>query len=308
MSRWTTSQTKELVRLWPTHGSKDIAIVLGKSDDAIRNRARYLKLVRKFGGVLWTEKQTETLVRLWLSRTSSNIGAIIGKSASAVKRKANALNLVRKSNAHKPLVWTDERNEALRLAWAIKKNTSGTIALDLGASKTSIQKQASRLGLTAKPQNSKEWPVSNIEKLKSLWPQNISVEKIAIQIGVTKGAVSGMAGRLKLAPKKKSPGLKRTRKPVLKNTGVTRAARATARIVELKQAAEQFNPPSETGVTFAALEPHHCRWPFGDSPNMFFCGHTQIDGFPYCDEHCQIAYETVNQRIARAKERLRVAA
>lgn len=42
-----------------------------------------------------------------------------------------------------------------------------------------------------------------------------------------------------------------------------------------------------TPVTFAELEPHHCRWPFGDvgNPDFRFCGARRALGRPYCEEH-----------------------
>lgn len=41
-----------------------------------------------------------------------------------------------------------------------------------------------------------------------------------------------------------------------------------------------------TPVTFAELEPHHCRWPLGDvgNPDFRFCGSRRALGRPYCEE------------------------
>jgi GcrA cell cycle regulator len=35
-----------------------------------------------------------------------------------------------------------------------------------------------------------------------------------------------------------------------------------------------------------------CRWPFGDpgDDDFHFCGKKNIQGKPYCDEHCAAAY------------------
>jgi hypothetical protein len=40
-------------------------------------------------------------------------------------------------------------------------------------------------------------------------------------------------------------------------------------------------------VTFAQLEPHHCRWPIGDprQSDFRFCGCKRLTGKPYCEEH-----------------------
>lgn len=40
-------------------------------------------------------------------------------------------------------------------------------------------------------------------------------------------------------------------------------------------------------VTFADLQPHHCRWPVGEvnHPEFGFCGEGRIEGKPYCPGH-----------------------
>lgn len=48
---------------------------------------------------------------------------------------------------------------------------------------------------------------------------------------------------------------------------------------------------SHTAVTFEALEPHQCRWPFGDpkQPDFLFCGKRKELVGPYCTEHADMA-------------------
>ena len=47
-------------------------------------------------------------------------------------------------------------------------------------------------------------------------------------------------------------------------------------------------------VTFFDLEPHHCRWPYGDSPDVMFCGNPKEPGCPYCRNHMLQAYTRPN--------------
>jgi GcrA cell cycle regulator len=38
------------------------------------------------------------------------------------------------------------------------------------------------------------------------------------------------------------------------------------------------------------LETGMCRYPTGEGADMKFCGRWQVDGKPYCPEHCEISY------------------
>ena len=48
---------------------------------------------------------------------------------------------------------------------------------------------------------------------------------------------------------------------------------------------------SDTAVTFAELEHHHCRYPMGDprQSDFRFCGCNRLVGKPYCEAHAVIA-------------------
>lgn len=48
------------------------------------------------------------------------------------------------------------------------------------------------------------------------------------------------------------------------------------------------------GVAIVDLEPHHCRWIVTDLPRFgvhLYCGEKQLDGFPYCLCHSNLAYD-----------------
>jgi len=44
-------------------------------------------------------------------------------------------------------------------------------------------------------------------------------------------------------------------------------------------------------LTLLDLEPHHCRWPYSESPNITFCGHSKMIG-SYCLAHFQLSVGT----------------
>ena len=49
--------------------------------------------------------------------------------------------------------------------------------------------------------------------------------------------------------------------------------------------------PAPLMLTLLELEPHSCRWPFGDPdrPGFGFCGHAQAEGSSYCEAHRDIS-------------------
>lgn len=49
---------------------------------------------------------------------------------------------------------------------------------------------------------------------------------------------------------------------------------------------------NDTEVTFAELQPYHCKYPFGDpkQSDFRFCGKMKCDDLPYCKDHCALVY------------------
>lgn len=43
--------------------------------------------------------------------------------------------------------------------------------------------------------------------------------------------------------------------------------------------------PPECAVTFENLEDDHCRYPFGESPSIVFCGREKMLGSSFCVNH-----------------------
>lgn len=35
------------------------------------------------------------------------------------------------------------------------------------------------------------------------------------------------------------------------------------------------------------LEPHHCRYPFGEGAKISLCGSKRVSGLPYCEQHAR---------------------
>lgn len=72
--------------------------------------------------------------------------------------------------------------------------------------------------------------------------------------------------------------------------------RVEATPVQLINPHDPTSIPIDQRKTFAELENHHCRFPYGDpgTAGFFFCGvdgANLLDGRPYCAAHARIAYE-----------------
>lgn len=75
--------------------------------------------------------------------------------------------------------------------------------------------------------------------------------------------------------------LERKRKPPVKRSFVSTALLQPAAAPKIvPEPAPRPNP-----IPLIELEPHHCRWPFGEGREIVFCGADKIPGRPYCPEH-----------------------
>ena len=110
------------------------------------------------------------------------------------------------------------------------------------------------------------WNEDRLVMLRELWAEGVSVTQIGRALGVTRNAVVGKAQRL---------GLPRRRSPIPEVAAPAVKGRRRA----LQEVAEQW---ART----------RCSWPIGDPQNsgFRFCGAPVSDGRPYCEEHCEQAY------------------
>ncbi len=132
------------------------------------------------------------------------------------------------------------------------------------------------------------WTDDRIDKLEKLWAKGLSASQIAGQIGdgVTRNAVIGKAHRLGLksrpSPVKSDP--KKPKKP---------APKPIAAAV------------SEDMVSLLQLNERICKWPIGHpgDDDFHFCGRPSEAGHPYCDAHCEMAYQAQAPRKDRPRQK-----
>lgn len=119
----------------------------------------------------------------------------------------------------------------------------------------------------------REWRPFEVEIILIRAASGESYSSIAGSYGTTRGAIAGLIKREKDKRKKHHPfnpsfaGKPSADKPV---------KRVRLKLLD--------NPAY---VTFAELQSHHCKWPFGDpkQPDFRFCGCTRVEGKPYCAAH-----------------------
>ena len=194
------------------------------------------------------------------------------------------------------LSWTDERIDRLKELWCQGK-TASFIADELGGvSRNAVIGKAHRLGLQSRPS-----PVKPGEEKEAKKP-----------------AAAPAAASPRSAPKAESPEAQPT-------APVAPGAQAPARrqLTPQEQQYRSIGPggfirqgPGEQQAPIPPAPPRRlvpakpspdvadktsllelndrvCKWPIGHpgEPDFYFCGEPANPGFPYCVEHCGVAYQ-----------------
>ena len=148
------------------------------------------------------------------------------------------------------------------------------------------------------------WTDERIAQLKAGWEGGMTASQIAEALGegVSRNAVIGKAHRL---------GLESRPSPVKGGDDAAAApapAKATATVAvpivahapmaaPVAKAPAAAKKPTRTGksarTTLLDLNEKICKWPIGHpgETDFHFCGKPSQASFPYCTEHCLIAYQ-----------------
>jgi GcrA cell cycle regulator len=171
------------------------------------------------------------------------------------------------------------------------------------------------------------WTEERVAELKKLWAEGHSASQIAKRLGsVTRNAVIGKVHRLGLSgratpsrPVKRPPRLARPKPqqqqmprqassaaPAARgsNAMAVRAEAAPTPVVETDTNIEPQRLPNGDMVTVLTVKDTMCKWPIGDPADATFgfCGHSSVDGSPYCAEHARVAFQPAKKRERRARE------
>ena len=207
--------------------------------------------------------------------------------------------------------WTDERIERLRTLW-MEGNTASQIADDLGGvSRNAVIGKAHRLGLAARPS-----PVKPSESKKIMSeaetpsepqappapeaepePEGQEVEQ-AEPAGIAPADAAGLDEEPPAAVTAPEPMEAQPRVVSVGPGGFLRQGPGDQqapippapprRLVPAKPSAEVSHKTS-----LLELNERICKWPIGHpgEPDFHFCGKKSNPGFPYCVEHCGVAYQ-----------------
>jgi GcrA cell cycle regulator len=192
--------------------------------------------------------------------------------------------------------WTEERIDQLKRLWG-QGMTASQIAEDLGGvSRNAVIGKAHRLGLEARPSPVKGGDASATSATAAPASATPSPEKAAAPAARPAPAPAAAPAAAAPAPEKPSPP-----QPMVRSIGPGGFQRQTPgeqtapiqpapprRLVPAKPSAEMAEKTS-----LLELNDKICKWPLGHpgEPDFHFCGQPINVGFPYCLNHCSVAYQ-----------------
>jgi GcrA cell cycle regulator len=199
--------------------------------------------------------------------------------------------------------WTEERIERLKKMWH-QGATASQIADELGGvSRNAVIGKAHRLGLEQRPSPVKPGEEKEVKKAAPAAPAAAAAPKLAPKPDGPKSAapapapaVAAPAGSAQPAnPPRSAPEMQYRSNghggfvrhvPGDQQTPIPPAP--PRRLVTAKPSPEVADKTS-----LLELNDRICKWPIGHpgEPDFHFCGGPANPGFPYCVEHCGVAYQ-----------------
>lgn len=210
--------------------------------------------------------------------------------------------------------WTDERIEQLRTMWS-KGMTASQIAEELGGvSRNAVIGKAHRLGLQSRPSPVKSADGDSSPARKSTRAKAAAASSSAAPATpVARKAPPAPPARVapppppvQVTPRSTNPD---NMPPTIRSIGPGGFVR--------QNPGEQSAPPPPAPprrlvparpspeiadkTSLLDLNDRICKWPLGHpgEPDFHFCGEKVNPGFPYCVEHCGLAYQAQMPRRER---------
>ncbi|HVF37116.1 MAG TPA: GcrA family cell cycle regulator [Sphingomicrobium sp.] len=203
--------------------------------------------------------------------------------------------------------WTDERIDRLKAMWA-QGSTASQIADELGGvSRNAVIGKAHRLGLESRPSpvkagEEKEKTAKAAAAPKAARPASAAKPQPARETRASepesaKAAAAAGAASAPASPQRPAdPTAVQYRSVgpggfIRQGPGDTQAPIPPApprRLVPAKPSPEVADKTS-----LLELNDRVCRWPMGHpgEPDFHFCGQQANPGYPYCVDHCGVAYQ-----------------
>ena len=192
--------------------------------------------------------------------------------------------------------WTEERIERLKKMWH-DGATASQIADELGGvSRNAVIGKAHRLGLEQRPSPVKPGEEKEVKKAApaaaaSAKPAKAEISKAAPAATESSTPAQPTAPAQRLTPQEMQyrsigPGGFIRQGPGEQQAPIPPAP--PRRLVPAKPSPEVADKTS-----LLELNDRICKWPIGHpgEPDFYFCGQSANPGFPYCVEHCGVAYQ-----------------
>lgn len=152
------------------------------------------------------------------------------------------------------------------------------------------------------------WTEDRVTTLKTLWEKGWTCKQIAAELGgVTRNGVIGKVHRLNIASSAPEKAYAKPRS--VQEAEARKQKRLEQRREGRRNGGPMFTynrpvrpamcePVTPQGISLMDIEPHHCRWPYGEGPYTF-CGHTKFHS-SYCASHYfeSIGPGTASERAA----------
>jgi len=139
---------ERLIRLYPQSHNKDLAVIVGRPEEAVRGKARRLGLKKDYAGGYkpnyswgtgWSTEEISLLRRLYPTMSNHDIAEILGRSFASVKGQAQQLKL------KKMECWSQEETTFLKMHYQNMSNTQ--LARQMGRTEGAVMSQIHMLGL-----------------------------------------------------------------------------------------------------------------------------------------------------------------
>lgn len=156
------------------------------------------------------------------------------------------------------------------------------------------------------------WTNERVETLIRLWGEGNSASIIARMMKApSRSAVIGKAFRLALVRRTTAHRDQRQYRRVKVAVDAAKPKPAPAKKQHII-GPDPWTPrpvevvPEADRVTIYALEPHHCRYPFGEGAGISFCGRKKVAGLSYCASHSRTCFTAssvpIPQEVPAARE------